>query len=353
MIKELRIKNFQAHKDTSLMFSEGVNVIKGTSAQGKTSIVRALRWVLNNRPQGFTFKSHWATEEQNTSVEVNFDKDKHVARQRGKTTNEYINQNGEVFKALRGEVPDEIKEILQMDDVNLMSQHDSYFMLQDTPGERGRKINAVVNLGVIDEVLKKCAGLIKKTRTNIAQKEIDIATNECKLGELKHVVPSEILIKEIEIQDKQKTELTVVALRLEDIIDRLIASNEKRDKDINWLKIKPDYEEIEGYIKECKEISDRITGLTNILTPLKKSIAKRIDDEGWLKVKHDYEAILPLISTSKALYTKKDRINKLILSIEKAKTMQNSAYVAYEIKQNLYNVKLKSVGICPLCGSQT
>jgi len=67
MIKQLTIKNFQSHKKTKLEFSDGVNIIIGQSDSGKTAIIRALNWVVNNKPSGDSFRSHWGGD---TNVEI-------------------------------------------------------------------------------------------------------------------------------------------------------------------------------------------------------------------------------------------------------------------------------------------
>ena len=59
MIQKLNIQNFQSHKDTKLEFHPGVNVIIGQSDSGKTAIIRALRWLIWNRPGGDDFRSDW------------------------------------------------------------------------------------------------------------------------------------------------------------------------------------------------------------------------------------------------------------------------------------------------------
>ena len=52
MITQLKLENFQCHKESVLDFSPGLNVICGSSNTGKSAIIRAIRWVLENRPQG-------------------------------------------------------------------------------------------------------------------------------------------------------------------------------------------------------------------------------------------------------------------------------------------------------------
>ena len=67
MIKSLSIKNYQSHKDSYLEFSEGVNCILGGSDNGKTAIIRAINWIMTNRPLGESFRSNWGGK---TEVEL-------------------------------------------------------------------------------------------------------------------------------------------------------------------------------------------------------------------------------------------------------------------------------------------
>ena len=68
MLKKLEITNFQSHPKSSLEFVPGINVIFGTSRNGKTAIRRALEWVVTNRPSGGRFFSNFAGEKGSTKV---------------------------------------------------------------------------------------------------------------------------------------------------------------------------------------------------------------------------------------------------------------------------------------------
>ena len=60
MITSLSIKNWQSHKDTKLDFVNGVNVIIGVPNSGKTAVLRALLWLIENRPKGASqFMPSW------------------------------------------------------------------------------------------------------------------------------------------------------------------------------------------------------------------------------------------------------------------------------------------------------
>ena len=70
MIQSLKIINFQSHEDSTLDFVPGVNMILGASDSGKSAIIRALKWLVWNRPNGDAYRSNWGGE---TSVQAFFD----------------------------------------------------------------------------------------------------------------------------------------------------------------------------------------------------------------------------------------------------------------------------------------
>ncbi|AYO30533.1 hypothetical protein D2962_07770 [Biomaibacter acetigenes] len=54
-IKSIKLVNFQSHKNTEISLDEGLTVILGPTDQGKSAIIRALKWVLYNEPRGTDF----------------------------------------------------------------------------------------------------------------------------------------------------------------------------------------------------------------------------------------------------------------------------------------------------------
>ena len=69
MISGLLLKNFQSHKKTILHFHPGVNAIIGKSNSGKTAILRALYWIIYNRPSGISFVSFWNRDKKGNPIE--------------------------------------------------------------------------------------------------------------------------------------------------------------------------------------------------------------------------------------------------------------------------------------------
>jgi exonuclease SbcC len=59
MIQSIVLRNFQAHKNTEISLDKGITAIVGSSDSGKTSILRAFYWVLQNKPSGIQMVSYW------------------------------------------------------------------------------------------------------------------------------------------------------------------------------------------------------------------------------------------------------------------------------------------------------
>ena len=85
MIKRITLKNFESHEDSTIEFSDGLNLIIGQSNQGKSSIVRALAMVVANRFDRDSVR----TGAKYCSVAVETEKGT-VTAERGEDTNHWI-----------------------------------------------------------------------------------------------------------------------------------------------------------------------------------------------------------------------------------------------------------------------
>ena len=178
MIRDLTISNFQSHQDSILQFSPRVNVILGVSDSGKSAIMRSLRWLLLNRPSGKAFISHWCKKGDSTEAKIMLADGTIIIRSRSQKDNLYTytlpkSEDAHVLEAVRTDVPDEVARLLNMDEViNIQGQGDRPFLLDTSPPEVARILNATVGLDGIDEAHSRIAGKIRQwqdsTRQNTA-----------------------------------------------------------------------------------------------------------------------------------------------------------------------------------------
>jgi exonuclease SbcC len=158
-IKRLEIENFQSHQKTVCMpaASGQLTVITGPSDTGKTVILRALRWLLFNEPQGSDFIRVGASF---IRVTAEMESGHVVIRERTKATNRYKiiapgDDGPQMFEGFGSSVPLEVREITGVRPVaigdlninlNLAEQLDGPFL--------GKSISA----GARAKVLGKLAG---------------------------------------------------------------------------------------------------------------------------------------------------------------------------------------------------
>jgi len=186
-----------------LKFEPGINCIVGPSDKGKSAIFRALTWVTSNKPRG---NAH--IREGETSCEVRLLVDGHtISRQRTKSKNTYHLDKKE-FKAFGTETPDEIKDLLKLDEVNFQSQHDAPFWLCNSPGEVAKKLNAVVDLEIIDQVLSTISSESTSAKRKLGDNNERLEASLVRVDELKNVPSLNTDLKRVEEFSQKKESLS-------------------------------------------------------------------------------------------------------------------------------------------------
>jgi exonuclease SbcC len=178
-MKTLQLKNFQSHKSTTIDFAPTLTCLVGKSNHGKSAIIRAIKKVRDNKPLGSKFIRHGTTD---CSVTVD---DVHLSI--GKNTTYSV--EGTTFKALRGAVPEEVTEALNIGPESIQEQHYSIFLLDLSPGKVAEKLSSLLSLQEATDSLAYIKS--KKTRT---QKEIDTI--------VKSIEAQEAIVDELEFIDR-------------------------------------------------------------------------------------------------------------------------------------------------------
>jgi len=195
-LKSAHLKNFGPWKDQIFEFHEGVNVVIGESGHGKSAMLKALDFVLNNKapksaagPLGFITRPEERGKISEVAIEMftedNIDK---IIRTRGKSKNEYQLNNDKPQKAFgRGVVPDHIAKIINMSSVNYHKQKHLPFLLDEKPGAVAKQLSSIINLDEIDEsevLAKSCVSENKK----LLKSEInELESLDTQLSELHYV----------------------------------------------------------------------------------------------------------------------------------------------------------------------
>jgi len=305
LINSLIMDNFQSHKNSEFLFDEGINIIVGQSDSGKTTIVRALNWVINNRPSGEAFRSSWGGE---TNVNLNLVSGWAVRRGKGKTNfynlqnlTSVAGQGDEKFLSFGQDVPEEIKKFLNFSSLNIAWQFDSPFLLAMSGGEVAKYFNTIVHLDKID------SSILSINKTLRKEKEL------------------------LEVCDKH------------------IEGLEEREESF-------------GYLDEAEEIADELEILDSDL--FKIGTQQKFLSETLEEIKNCQKE-LEQYSDLDDLQKDINKIGKLLEKFNKVKEKQNELLRTLELITNIqtnlnwYEIELKKdqdkfnelmPDICPLCG---
>lgn len=297
MLESLTIRKFQSHSNTILKFHEGVNVIVGETDIGKSAIVRALRWVIDNRPSGDEFIS---TGKKNCSVKLKVDGER-IRRSKGKENLYRINKRE--FKAFGQSVPEEVSSLLNISNVNLQSQLDTPFLLSESSAEVARYFNKIVKLDVIDNSLKNISQRIREDRLGLAGKKSKKSTLLESIGEYDWLVDAGDKIRKLSIAEKN------------------ISKTSKQVYDISQLI--DDIEDLEEKKQELRKFSGAKKDINDLM-----ELSKEIDEE-----EKSYDSLLEIM--------------RIIEDIE-----YNIKAMAKEKQELRKELKKLMPDICPLCGQE-
>lgn len=269
-IKSIEINNFQSHEHTNIDLHPGVNVIIGRSDVGKSSILRAINWVLNNKPSGQGFVSHW--DSKYTRVRLDFE-DGPLTRVRGKDFNGYVLRTDK-FKGFGLTVPQEISDFLNINELNTQFQFDPPFMLSPTwsPGERGAFLNKLVDLEITDLAAKNIRSSIREDNNKISTAENEIEELNERLGEYDYLEDLETKVKILEkwstrLDNHKKSILdlshTILEMEIAGVLVEENAHVPKLLKDLKSLETKAT--SLEFLSKSCADLKQHINNIKRCL----------------------------------------------------------------------------------------
>jgi chromosome segregation ATPase len=348
-LEQIKIQNFQSHKNTELNLNSGINAITGSSDVGKSSITRAIYWVLTNRPTGTAFQSYWANKE-GTTIELVLD-GVPVKRIRSKAKNSY--ELGKTkFDVVKTDVPEEVLQFLNLSDVNIQNQHDKYFLLQDSAGEVAKKLNSVANLEIIDFALKEVNSDISQNSGRINNTEVEIYELKNKLEGFKHLDGIESLLKKLSTQIAEQEEIEITLCNLHDLIGGIEAVEEDLQNLDLWLNIENDMRPLLENIEQFRVITNEIHSLQKLCQSI-ESIEVEIDQiSEYVKCEPEVEILLSQILEYRTVLQEIKSISKLCLEIAiVADSIEQLDETISKATDEAVNI-ISENKLCPLCGNE-
>lgn len=337
MIEKIQIRGFGANEKLDVEFSPNVTTVVGKSFIGKSWLLRALKWVLCNRPTGDAF-INWNSKEAKVRLSID---SKKIIRLRNSNTNSYRwSEKDHPYLALgMGNVPRDIAEFVNVSDLNFQSQHEAPFWFCETAGEVSRQLNSIVNLEVIDNTLSNISSELRKVNTEIDVREKSLLEIAQKKKGFVYVKDLDRDLKNVEKLQKLHENKVSERSRIDEklnLVAKYTSIQEKRLRTVsdgqNVLSIGDEYKKTTNYVERLSELVESVDELQCVL------------DNRPASIKHLEKLSVNLTQMS-------IDCGRLDYLVESAVSRKGRKCVAKE-RLNKWEKELKEIskGRCPLCG---
>jgi DNA repair exonuclease SbcCD ATPase subunit len=324
MIEGLAVYNFQSHEGTCLTLHPGVNAIVGPTDSGKSALLRALRWVLRNKPDG---KDFIQSGKDICMVELHLPDGIVVTRRRTATKNEYLVEHGDVedvFAGMGGTVPPAVAELLETSpvefgdgeerDFNIARQMDPLFFLSEKPSTRAKLLGRISGIDRIDAAIQKANQLRRVEEQTQEQQRISAEQLQVQLDAVPDPEPLLRKVAEVRGQAEAVAELDYWAVELRRASDEWAATElelsraQKKAKGLvgisslaRWFEdclnfgrateglaaLKFSTEQAQGQLALAERRAEALAGLPRLVLEARVQAAlgdSMRDWEGWLQV---------------------------------------------------------------------
>lgn len=365
ILKRVRLINFESHKDTTVEFNGGVNLIVGESDCGKSSIIRAIKGVAYNIFDNDSLR----IGEKRCTIEL--ESTNGIVRLHKGDANDYEvidfrnNNKKYEFKTVGKTVPEIVYEItglrpLVIGDIfdipNISFQLDKHYMLSEVNGAGcnsnmiARIVDNVVGLGGIEE-------LINKISSEMAKNKRTTTVNLNTITDLRNSLNSEYTIKDLEekiniferlfkdVQERLKHKSIVKdildkydALKI-DVDAKLMAFD---DKVANELLLEVEKTNIQ--YQKLFDIMQRLSVITHKKQAITKQLNEIADIDSSLMIALESE-----IKQYENVFNVFEKYNSLSLDIknnESSLMLHDKDFKEYNEKLSLFKEKNP---FCPLC----
>lgn len=335
MLNKLQLRNFQNHELTRIKLDPQITTITGPSDSGKSAVIRALRWLFLNKPGGDAFIKDG---EKQCSVTIQLD-DKKLTRSKGKE-NKY-KLDGAEFVAFGTSVPETIQQFLNVDELNIQSQHDPPFWFSLSPGEVAKRINQIIDLSVIDRTLAETSKRIRTAKIEMNLIEARVKQAEQQLEELIDVPRQQAAFESLEQLSEELESLHARRNRLQEL------QQQGRQEERSAERVQKQLQSLVGVLKvglkleQSTEQQKRIKNLIGSANSELKWLQKSTGDLSSLEAKkqrveqleRDQEQLLSLLEEAEEIS------EKLVKTTE-------------EISEVRTRIEAETGGICPACGNE-
>jgi len=222
----------------------------GSSMSGKTSIVRALRWVYENRPLGSSFIRH-GTKECSVGIEfLDVSGTVHTIEHAKSSKGSKYTINGNIYEAVGSDVPVDLQSAMDLQSENIQFQFDKIYLAMDSPGQIADAVNAVTNL----------------QRADLISRELERLRRECgrKLSDVEE--RKSLLDKELQSPKYKNLDKLIALVEKWEKLDSTVQEDEQ-NLDV-LTKALGDYQQAEQKLAGLEAVDRLALEFTNEIVPI-------------------------------------------------------------------------------------
>ena len=365
-IKKVVLENFQSHKYTELEFDERLNVIVGPSDQGKSAIIRGIKWALFNEPSGNFHREG----ENDCSVTIVFNDNTKIKRYKSKSKNLYYLYNSEnkeqIFEGFGTNVPKEIIEATnirkvyldgkQTNSINISDQLEGPFLLSEKTATRANSIGRLVGVHIVDDAVGDTLKDIRNlnlSKRNLTEQLNKLEENLKEYDYLEQLQKKVKILEEIKIKIKESQEkvgkLKNIKLKYVDT-EKQISNTKKLIGELNSVDVVENiandlnvkvkvYNFMNNKRKHLLDINKSICYNVNIINSLKNlnqtsQFIIELEDKVYKKrrlenINSNYKSIAKNIIVN----------NNIVNKLENIDIVESKTYSIYEYSKRLMELK--------------
>ena len=344
MLERITLKNFQSHKNTEILLDKGVNVVIGQSDSGKTAIIRALKWLRYNRPSGEAYRSHWGGS---TEVCVHTAEGVVITRQRDKT--DMYRLGAAEFKAFGVDVPLEIQEALNINEVNMQFQLDKPFLLMSSPGEVANHFNKIAKLEQIDNTRKGIEKALNQKKEDLRRQEANEKEHKTELEKYAYLEKLEQAVEVLEEMEAQVQGLRSSQSKLKTTVNGIAEAEEEIQQYKPLISLEPKVRSLCAMYDELVIIEKDKESLLKLHTRLEE-LSAQIEEDNTVVAQESL--VLPLLKQYEELANLKKQkkiLQNLMDDLEENNSKEDTGRQQLKTLEKEYKDTFPDV--CPFCGS--
>lgn len=350
-LTKIELKNFQKHERLVISIPENhsVTMITGSSKKGKSCILRAIRWVFCNDLVPTTIRrtiieNNEIKMTKETAVLISLSDGSVIKKVLSNTKNEYY-LNDKKITGFGRNVPDEIKEKLNLMEMNFQWQFDSPFMIGESGGSSiAKELNSIASLEEMDVVtdavnkdIREASAKLKEVEEKLHQEELFIETIQKDYSNISNISDIEKLYSEYEKYIKDSEEIQSVTKNLTHLNDIY--------KKIDLKKISKISEELKSLeLFNREDDKDKYSELKKIFEFLEEHKPLNIDVQKLFSALDEVKNMIDDLQLSDDKQNNLSKLNKQM--IENTQALKDSKESLTELQR-----ELDTYETCPTCGN--